>query len=413
LQFGAALGTVFVSTGPRALDASAGALAGASMSPQNPHGGASAGDILDGAYKLTRLISEGGMGTVYEAVQMRLGRRVAVKIMAPELAENAEALARFRREVEVTSQLSHPHVIQLLDFGTAPTGQPYLVMEYLEGEDLEQRLARVGRLPVPGAVDVIKQVAAALTAIHARGIVHRDLKPANVFLLGIEGAMDFVKVVDFGISKVRTAKTKLTQAFLMVGTPNFMSPEQATGRVDDVDHRSDQWALGCIAYQILSGRLPFSAPDVNSVLQQVVNAEPQALGSLVPDLPPEVESVVRRALAKNQADRFPTITAFARALEAAAAVPAPPAPAPAPQPPQGRPASVPRRSGAAWALAVGAIVSLVTAAVYYRATTTGRLTPPAGPPSAAPPETRAPAAARRPPPRPRTASSSDGERGAR
>src|SRR4051812_15200296 len=171
------------------------------------------GLVLEGNYRLNRLLSEGGMGSVYEATQLRLQRRVAVKIMAPELTESAEAMARFRREVEVTSQLAHPHVIQLFDFGTTPTGEPFLVMEFLDGEDLEQRLVRVGRLPLEDAVQLVRQIATALAATHKKGIVHRDLKPANIFLLALEGASDFVKLVDFGISKVRTARTKLTRAF--------------------------------------------------------------------------------------------------------------------------------------------------------------------------------------------------------
>src|SRR5262245_19664790 len=146
------------------------------MSERPLQGAESVGVVLDGAFKLTRLIYEGAMGTIYEAQQLRLNRRVAVKVMVPELATNPEALARFRREIEVTSRLAHPHVIQLLDFGAAPSGQPYLVMEYLDGEDLERRLSRVGRMPLDAVVEVVRQVAAALAATHALGVVHRDLK---------------------------------------------------------------------------------------------------------------------------------------------------------------------------------------------------------------------------------------------
>ena len=328
------------------------------------------GTVLDEAYWLNRLIFEGGMGTVYEAIHMRLRKRVAVKVMVSELAETAEGLARFRREVEVTSQLAHPHVIQLLDFGTTPAGQPYLVMEYLEGEDLEHRLKRVGRLSLSDALDVFRQVASALTVIHGKGIVHRDLKPANVFLLPLEGGPDFVKVVDFGISKVRSAKTKLTRAFTMVGTPECMSPEQATARIDDVDHRSDQWAMGCVVWKMLCGRLPFDGDNLNDLLHRIVHDEPPSLG--VPGLPPEVEAVLRRALAKKQDDRFPTITAFARALEAAAApalavqagVTLPPAP-----PVAAIMAAKPRPSApAAWALAIVTVISVaVGGTLVYRA----------------------------------------------
>jgi serine/threonine protein kinase len=341
------------------------------------------GTVLDDAYFLNRLIFEGGMGTVYEAVHMRLRKRVAVKVMVSELAANPEGLARFRREVEVTSQLSHPHVIQLLDFGTTPAGQPYLVMEYLDGEDLEHRLGRVGRLSLAAAVDIVRQVASALAVIHAKGIVHRDLKPANVFLLPLEGSPDFVKVVDFGISKVKSAQTKLTRAYTMVGTPECMSPEQATARVDDVDHRSDQWAMGCVAWRMITGALPFSGRTLNELLQQIVHDDPRPMAELAPEVPAEVEAVLRRALAKKQDDRFPTITAFARALEAAAltAPAAQPTPAPvAPPRPVATPArrtrsgaatiedSLPRRSAPTWILAVVTVVSMaVGGTLFYRA----------------------------------------------
>ncbi|HXI56119.1 MAG TPA: serine/threonine-protein kinase, partial [Polyangia bacterium] len=143
------------------------------------------GTVLGDAYRLTGVIGRGGMGAVYEGVHLRLNKRVAVKLMARELAENPEALARFRREAEVTSQLGHPHIVQVFDFGAAPTGEPYLVMEFLEGEDLDQRIRRAGRLNVAEAAHMINQIASALAATHAKGIVHRDLKPANIFVLSV------------------------------------------------------------------------------------------------------------------------------------------------------------------------------------------------------------------------------------
>ena len=297
------------------------------------------GTVLGEAYRLTRLIGRGGMGAVYEGQHLRLSKRVAVKLMAPELAAHGEAMARFRREAEVTSQLGHPHIVQVFDFGVSKAGAPYLVMEYLEGEDLDQRLRRVGRFTLPAAAAIIKQVASALAATHGKGIVHRDLKPANIFLVTVDDA-DFVKVVDFGISKVRTATTKLTAAAVVMGTPNYMAPEQATGRVDEIDHRTDQWALGCIAYELLAGRPPFVGENVASLLYQVVHQAPSPLAANAPEVTPAVEAVLASALAKRMDDRFPSMTAFARAFEGAAAgrpvtVPAAAAPAlaaPAPPP---------------------------------------------------------------------------------
>jgi eukaryotic-like serine/threonine-protein kinase len=277
-----------------------------------------AGTVLEGAYRLVRLMGEGGMGAVYEATQLRLNKRVAVKLMSRELASNREALARFHREAEITSQLGHPHLVNVIDFGTSESGEPYLVMEYLEGEDLEQRLLREERLDVEAVVNITRQVASALGAAHAKEIVHRDLKPANIFLVQVPGEPDFVKVLDFGISKVKAARAKLTRATAVIGTPNYMSPEQASGRVDETDHRADQWALACIVWEMLSGRTPFVADDVSPLFYQITTLDPQPLAKRVPDVPPEVEEVLLRALAKKPEGRFPTIRDFSRALEEAA-----------------------------------------------------------------------------------------------
>jgi len=277
------------------------------------------GTTLGGAYRLTREIGRGGMGAVYEGVHLRLNRRVAVKLMARELATNTEALARFRREAEVTSQLGHPHIVQVFDFGEAPTGEPYLVMEFLEGEDLEGRLRRAGRLPAAATAHIIKQIASALAATHGKGIVHRDLKPANVFVLAVEGETDFVKVVDFGISKVKAATTRLTAAAAVMGTPNYMSPEQAAGRVDEIDGATDQWALACIAYELLAGRPPFVGDNIASLLYQVVHEAPSPLAAHALGLPAGVDAVLTRALAKKPSERFESVAAFARAFESAAA----------------------------------------------------------------------------------------------
>jgi len=285
------------------------------------------GTTLGGAYRLTREIGRGGMGAVYEGVHLRLNRRVAVKLMARELATNTEALARFRREAEVTSQLGHPHIVQVFDFGEAPTGEPYLVMEFLEGEDLEGRLRRAGRLPAAATAHIIKQIASALAATHGKGIVHRDLKPANVFVLAVEGETDFVKVVDFGISKVKAATTRLTAAAAVMGTPNYMSPEQAAGRIDEIDGATDQWALACIAYELLAGRPPFVGDNIASLLYQVVHEAPSPLGAHALGLPPGIDAVLTRALAKKPTERFESVAAFSRAFESAASgVPVAPAP---------------------------------------------------------------------------------------
>ena len=287
------------------------------MSP-DPQPGQLTGAVLGGAYEVTRLIGEGGMGAVYEAIQLRLNKRVAIKVMAKELASSAEALARFRREAEVTSRLGHPHLVNVMDFGTTDSGEPYLVMEYLDGEDLDHRIKRLGRLPLETAVAITKQVASALAAAHDEEIVHRDLKPANVFLVRVKGEDDFVKVLDFGVSKIKAARTKLTRATAVIGTPEYMSPEQATGLIEEIDHRADQWALACITWEMLSGHAPFIADDMAALFYQVINLDPHPLSRRAPGLPPEVEPVLRRALSKQAANRYPSIKDFARAFEAAA-----------------------------------------------------------------------------------------------
>ena len=274
------------------------------------------GTTLNDAYRVVRLIGEGAMGGIYEARQLRLDKRVAIKVMTRELAVNGEALLRFHREAEITSQLGHPNIITVFDFGTTHAGQPYLVMEYLEGEDLATRLHRKTTLSLSASVRITKQVASALAETHAKGVVHRDLKPANLFLVRVQGE-DFAKVLDFGISKVRAASTALTNASTLMGTPMYMAPEQAKGETE-LDHLIDQWALACITYEMLAGRPPYLGDDTAALLYQVVHQEPPRLSNFVKDLPPEVERVIQRALAKDPADRFPNVTAFARALEAAA-----------------------------------------------------------------------------------------------
>lgn len=288
------------------------------MSEEGQPGAALVGAVLANSYEIVRLIGRGGMGAVYEGRHLRLGQKLAIKVMAGDLANTREALSRFRREAEVTSGINHPHIVHVFDFGSARSGEPFLVMEFLDGEDLEHRISRLGRLPVAATVHVVKQTAAALAAAHAKDIVHRDLKPANVFLLNLDGEADFVKVVDFGISKVKAAATKLTRSSVVMGTPDYMSPEQARGKIDEIDHRTDQWALAAIAYEMLCGRTPFAGEDVASVLYQVTREDPEPLSLRVPGLSVEIERAIHRGLSKRPGDRFASVTAFARALEDAA-----------------------------------------------------------------------------------------------
>jgi tRNA A-37 threonylcarbamoyl transferase component Bud32 len=278
------------------------------------------GQVLEGNYRATRFVGRGAMGSIYEATQLRLNKRVAIKVISRDLAENPLALQRFRREAEVTSQLGHPHIVNVFDFGTTPLGDPFMAMEFLEGEDLETRIRRVGKLPLPAVTLIVRQVASALAATHSGGIVHRDLKPANIFLVRVQGEPEFTKVVDFGISKVHAGATRLTKGLLALGTPQFMAPEQAASRLDEIDHRVDQWALACIAFEALCGRPPFRADEPVALVYQILHEDPPPLRELQPDLPAALQSVFNRALAKGVNDRFENISAFGRAFEIAAAV---------------------------------------------------------------------------------------------
>src|SRR6187551_3789173 len=266
------------------------------------------GQTVSSAYRVIRLIGEGAMGGIYEARQLRLDKRVAIKVLARELAANGEALLRFHREAEITSQLGHPHIINVFDFGTTEDGQPFLVMEYLEGEDLANKIHRKKALSLTATVRIIKQAASALAETHAKGVVHRDLKPANLFIVRVQGE-DFAKVLDFGISKVRAASTALTNASTLMGTPMYMAPEQAKGETE-LDHWTDQWALACITYEMLAGRPPFVGDDTAALLYQVVHENPPPLAQFNADLPSSVDGIIRRALTKDQNERFPHVTAF-------------------------------------------------------------------------------------------------------
>jgi eukaryotic-like serine/threonine-protein kinase len=276
------------------------------------------GRVLHETYRLERLIGEGGMGSVFEASHLRLRRRFAIKLLSPGVATSAEALARFRREGEITSELGHPNIVEVIDFNFTPEGAPYIVMELLIGESLSERLQR-GPLTLEPAAAILRQTAAALEAAHGRGIIHRDLKPQNIFICHRPDG-EVVKVVDFGISKVLGSQSVMTGAHSILGTPSYMSPEQAQGRAAEVDVRTDVFALGAILYEMLGGRPPFVGETLSSVLYQVVHEPPLALHLLQP-VPWAVEQVVQRAMSKRPEDRYDDVASLTRALTAATAVP--------------------------------------------------------------------------------------------
>jgi eukaryotic-like serine/threonine-protein kinase len=277
--------------------------------------------LLADTYLLGRLIGRGGMSETFEATHARLPGRFAVKILAPELAGNREAFARFCREAEVMSELRHPNMVQIFDFNTAPDERPYFVMEYLEGRDLQTRLDESEPPTLPATVRVVEAVASALGAAHAHGIVHRDLKPANIFLVAVDGQPDeLVKVLDFGIASMRKAGTLAAAPTEILGVPPYISPEQVQGVTDQIDGRTDQFALAAIAYRMLTGHDAFVGPDLGSVVHQIVHDAPPPLAHDLPtswDTRP-LQAVLDRALAKDPAERWGGMMEFARAFEAAA-----------------------------------------------------------------------------------------------
>ncbi len=279
------------------------------------------GRTLPGGYLVIDLIGIGGMGRVYRAEQTNLGRTVAVKGIHPHLVGEESAGARFITEARAASRLNHPHSIGIIDFGKTPDGQLYLVMEYLRGRDLGRIACDEGPLPFRRIVNVLRQTLAALAEAHNEAIVHRDLKPENIILEPVRSGGDFVKVVDFGLAKMRAESQgpSITSPGIVCGTPEYMSPEQARG--DELDARSDIYAVGVILYQLLAERLPFEAESPTQVVLKHLTDPPKDPRTVAPErrIPAALADVTMRALAKDPADRYQDADAFAAALAEALA----------------------------------------------------------------------------------------------
>jgi tRNA A-37 threonylcarbamoyl transferase component Bud32 len=278
------------------------------------------GTTLNGTYVVERLLGEGGMGQVFLARHTRIAqKRVAIKVLHSELAGSEHVRARFQREAEAAAAISHPNVVSVLDVDATPRGMPYLVCEYLEGVDLADHLKEVQRLDVPDALSITRQLCRGLAAAHARGVIHRDLKPPNVFLVGDfkKGAPPrlFAKLLDFGLSRFHEGEGQnLTKTGFIMGTPSYMAPEQARGQ--RVDERADVYGVGAILYAVLTGRAPFQEDSPQSTILALLGSEPPRPRSLVPTIPPHVELVIERAMAKDPSQRYPDMFAFERALDA-------------------------------------------------------------------------------------------------
>ncbi|MGH2762817.1 MAG: serine/threonine-protein kinase, partial [Thermoleophilaceae bacterium] len=276
-------------------------------------GSLSPGTVFAG-YRIEGIAGRGGMGVVYRATQLALERPVALKLVAPELAEDAEFRERFKRESRLAASIDHPNVITIHEAGEAQ-GLLYISMRYVEGTDLGALIAQEGPLDPDRAARVVAQVAAALDAAHSRGLVHRDIKPANV-LMERRGGDEHAYLTDFGLTKRSDARSELTRTGQWVGTLDYASPEQIAG--GSVDARADVYALGCVLYKALAGSAPFGERDDVAKLYAHVNEEPTPVTERRPEIPGELDRVVRRALAKSPDERFASAGDLGRAARAAA-----------------------------------------------------------------------------------------------
>jgi eukaryotic-like serine/threonine-protein kinase len=273
------------------------------------------GEVIAGKYRLERVLGRGGMGVVVLAIHMELDQRVALKFLTKEAAARPEIVARFAREAKAAAKIHSEHVARVFDVGTLPAGTPYVVMEFMDGEDLASVLSRRGPLPVQLAIGYVLEACEAIAEAHALGIVHRDLKPANIFLARRPAGWPIVKVLDFGISKstFATAQAQLTKTSALMGSPLYMSPEQLMA-VKTVDVRSDIWSLGVVLYELVSARMPFEGETLPEVIAAVLHRGHDPLRTVRPDVPPALEAVVDRCLAKDVAARFDNVGEFAVAL---------------------------------------------------------------------------------------------------
>ena len=276
------------------------------------------GSIIADRYLVLAKLGEGGMGQVYLAEHVKMGRKSPVKVMNPGTVNDADAISRFNREAANASRISHQHAAQVYDFGETPDGLIYLAMEYVEGEPLTDILARDGALPPERAGEIVRQTAEALQVAHDLGIVHRDLKPDNIMLAKFRDGSDCVKVVDFGIAKAAGVEAqKVTRTGLVIGTPEYMSPEQIAG--DPLDARSDIYSLGLVAYNILTGRLPFNSKTAQESVIMRLTEPPMRLAQTRPQIAwtPAVQQVMDKALQRDAALRYASASEFGRALSAA------------------------------------------------------------------------------------------------
>ncbi|HEX7998971.1 MAG TPA: protein kinase [Pyrinomonadaceae bacterium] len=278
------------------------------------------GQTLANKYRIEELINEGGMGAVYRSTHVLMEKTVAIKVLHPALAADDKIVARFSREAKAASRISHPHALNVTDFGESDNGVVFLVMEYLHGKTLKEVIHEGGPMPLTRVVEIIRQVCGALEAAHGEGVVHRDLKSDNIMLVDVSGGGDWAKVLDFGIAKI-TEKVgqdpALTAPNLIIGTPQYMSPEQCS-QASEIDARSDIYSLGIILFEMLVGHVPFTGESPTAVMMKHLQDAPPSVLEERKDLPASVGRVVARALAKRPEDRFQTVSDLSESLAEAA-----------------------------------------------------------------------------------------------
>jgi len=281
----------------------------------------SVGEMLAGKYRIDRVLGAGGMGVVVAATHVQLDQRVAIKFLLPQALASADVVARFQREARAAVKIQSEHVARVIDVGVLESGAPYMVMEYLEGNDLAHRIAAEGALSVGEAVRYVLEACEALAEAHAAGIVHRDLKPANLFLARRADKTSMVKVLDFGISKVSSSggasQGGMTSTQAVMGSPYYMSPEQLMS-AKHVDARADVWSLGIVLYESLVGSPPYLGDTMPEIVAQILQAPVPSVSARRSDVPAQVDRIVATCLAKDPSARYRDVGALARDLAALA-----------------------------------------------------------------------------------------------
>lgn len=276
------------------------------------------GTELEGKYKIHEIIGEGGMGVIYESEHMAIGKKLAIKFLNPELRQSIEAYERFKREARASAIIAHKNIVDVIDIGETIEGIPYIIMEFLSGQDLGRRITDWRRIPLDESRNVLIQVLEALAAVHSCGVVHRDLKPENVFLARQSGGSEIVKVLDFGISRLTRGedrgKLRLTKAGYVYGTPNYIAPEQAEGKAD-IDHRSDLYSAGMILYEMVTGQLPFTGESYGKLLVDIITKPIPDPRNFFPDLPISIVSFLNLSLEKNPNERFQSAQEMLREMK--------------------------------------------------------------------------------------------------